>query len=400
MTIDVRGISPSELERYEAVAMRTFGVDVVEGESRLAKVLQTERAYAAFDGDEIVGTAGTFGHSLSVPGGSLPMAGLTFVSVLPSHRRRGVLRALMRKHEEDMDAHNESISGLWASESSIYGRFGYGVAAEAHYLETDSRMLRFAEDFTPDNVRFVDNEQAFEQLAPLYTAAFGQRPGLFSRSEAWWKSRTLYDGPGKRSSGSKLRVATAQREGKSVGYLLYRQTAGNDRGLLDGTVAIVELVGLDLQAEQSLWHFVSHLDLYPHVTHWNAPLDSALPWMVEDRRRVQRQRTDTLWLRLRDISTALEARSYRCDGSLPIVLQGEPGPGYNLCVSGGQATCPAGPVEGGISLRRQDLASMFLGAFRPSELAAVGRLTGTPEWIAKADAFFGGSRTPWCPEIF
>lgn len=400
MAIAVRGITRSEMEQYEASAMRTFGADVAEGESRLAKVLQTERAYAAFDGDELVGTAGAFEHTLSVPGGSLPMAGLTFVSVLPSHRRRGVLRALMAKHEDDMVTHQEAVSGLWASESSIYGRFDYGVAAEAHYLETDARTLRFPTDFTPDAVRFVESQQALANIAPLYESAFPQRPGMFLRTEAWWNSRTLYDGPGRRGSGSNVRIATAQREGKPVGYILYRQIAGNDRGLLDGSVAIVELVGLDLQAEQSLWHFIAHLDLYPHLKYWNAPLDSALPWFVEDRRRVQRLRTDTLWLRLRDVPAALEARTYACDGSLPIKLQGEPNAGCNLRVTNGRASCVTGPADGGITLHRKDLASLYLGGFRPSELAAVGRLEGSPEMLLHADALFGGTRAPWCPEIF
>jgi predicted acetyltransferase len=400
MAIAVRAITRSELEQYEAIAMRTFGGDVAEGESRLAKVLRTERAYAAFDGDALVGTAGAFDHTLSVPGGSLPMAGLTFVSVLPSHRRRGVLRALMAKHDDDMATHNEAVSGLWASESSIYGRFDYGVAAEAHFLETDARTLRFPSDFTPDAVRFVESKHALENVAPLYQSAFPKRPGMFSRTEAWWSSRTLYDGPGRRGSGSNLRIATAQREGKPVGYILYRQVAGNDRGLLDGAVSIVELVGLDLQAEQSLWHFVAHLDLYPHLKYWNAPLDSALPWFVEDRRRVQRLRTDTLWLRLRDVPAALEARSYACDGSLNIKLQGEPGQGYNLHVTNGRASCAKGVAEGGITLHRKDLASLYLGGFRPSELASVGRLDGFPKIILQADALFGGTRAPWCPEIF
>lgn len=400
MAITVRTIKRSEFDRYEAVAMQTFGGDVPEGESRLSKVLQTERAYAAFDGDEIVGTAGAFEHKLSIGGGSIPMAGLTFVSVLPSHRRRGVLRALMAKHTDDMEAHGECVSGLWASESSIYSRFGYGVAAEAHYLETDARTLRFARDFTPDSIRFVNIEEAPAQLAPIYESIREQRPGFFSRSDSWWKTRTLYDGPGRRGSGSNLRVATAIRDGRAVGYILYRQTAGNDRGLLDGAVTIAELIGIDLKAEQSLWHFIANLDLYPRLTYWNAPLDCALPWLVEDRRRVRRLRTDTLWLRLHDIPTALEARKYLDDGQLSLTLRGELGASYSLRVSKGHASCEAGHSEGGINLSREDLSSLFLGTVQPSQLAALGRLDGTGKAVAVADALFRGSRVPWCPEIF
>ena len=350
--------------------MQTFGGDVPEGESRLAKVLRVERAYAAFDGDEIVGTAGAFDHQLTIGGGSAPMAGLTFVSVLPSHRRQGVLRALMAKHNDDMEAHGECISGLWASESSIYSRFGYGIAAEAHYLETDARTLRFAREFVPDSIRFVDIKEAQEQLEPLYEAIREQRPGFFTRTDSWWKTRTLYDGPGRRGSGSNLRVATAIRDGRLVGYILYRQTADNNRGLLDGAVTIAELIGIDLKAEQSLWHFAAHLDLYPHLTYWNAPLDCALPWLVEDRRRVRLLRTDTLWLRLHNIPAALEAREYLHDGQLSLSLRGEDA-SYALRVVDGRASCETGHSEDAINLSREDLSALFKVA-----------------------------RVPWCPEIF
>tara|TARA_R110002096_G_scaffold77896_10_gene183474 strand:+ start:47377 stop:48576 length:1200 start_codon:yes stop_codon:yes gene_type:complete len=399
MAFTVRTINRSEFDRYEAVAMQTFGGDVPEGESRLAKVLRVERAYAAFDGDEIVGTAGAFDHQLTIGGGSAPMAGLTFVSVLPSHRRQGVLRALMAKHNDDMEAHGECISGLWASESSIYSRFGYGIAAEAHYLETDARTLRFAREFVPDSIRFVDIKEAQEQLEPLYEAIREQRPGFFTRTDSWWKTRTLYDGPGRRGSGSNLRVATAIRDGRLVGYILYRQTADNNRGLLDGAVTIAELIGIDLKAEQSLWHFAAHLDLYPHLTYWNAPLDCALPWLVEDRRRVRLLRTDTLWLRLHNIPAALEAREYLHDGQLSLSLRGEDA-SYALRVVDGRASCETGHSEDAINLSREDLSSLFLGTVQPSQLAAVGRLDGTKKAVAVADALFKVARVPWCPEIF
>jgi len=96
---------------------------------RLAKALELERMHAAFEDDEIVGGAGAFTYDFSVPGGTLPCAGVTVVGVYPTHRRRGVLRAMMETQLRDVHERGEPIAALWASEETIYGRFGYGIAA-------------------------------------------------------------------------------------------------------------------------------------------------------------------------------------------------------------------------------------------------------------------------------
>ncbi|MCP4448166.1 MAG: GNAT family N-acetyltransferase [Myxococcales bacterium] len=404
MAIVVRPVTRSEFDQYEEVAMLTFGGEKPEGESRLHKTLALDRTYAAFDGSELVGTSGAYSHTLSIPGGQIPMAGFTFVSVRPSHRRLGVLRAMVNSHEEDMASRNEAVSGLWSSESSIYGRFGYGVAVDSYHLEADASHLDFLSSLALDKIRFIDKERAYEILSPVYAAAAHSRPGMVSRSENWWQNRTLHDGPPRRGSGSSLRIAVARRQEKVVGYVMFRQQSRNDRGLLDGEITIAELVGVDPEAEQSLWHFVCRLDLFPQVRYWNAPLDCPLPWIIHDRRRVRRLRNDCLWLRLRDVPTALAARTYAGAGSLRITLQNEPGGDilgrHTLEVANGKARCTTFAGEGEVAISQQDLASLYLGTFKPSELAAVRRLSASPTTVAKADALFAWPQAPWCAEIF
>ena len=102
-----------------------------ERAERFARVLPLERMHAAFDGDAVVGGAGAFPFQLTVPGGVVPCGGVTVVGVLPTHRRRGVLTAMMRTQLEDIRDRGEPIAALWASEEMIYGRFGYGMASLA-----------------------------------------------------------------------------------------------------------------------------------------------------------------------------------------------------------------------------------------------------------------------------
>lgn len=406
MGIEVRAIERAEYETFSKVAMHTFGGEALEGDARdrLLHVLDLKRTYVAFDGADMVGTSGSFSFQLSIPGGRIPMAGLTMVSVRPSHRRQGVMRAMMSAHEEDMRERGEAISGLWASESAIYPRFGYGLAAESYHLEVDSSRLRFLDHLEFDQMRILEIDAAEERLPPIYAACAKARPGMLQRSEAWWKWRSLYDGEDRRGGASSMRIAVARREGRDVGYLLYRQSFAMERGIMAGSARIVELVGLDLQAEASLWNYACHLDLFPTLSWWNAPVDNALPWLVQDRRQVHRSRRDTLWLRLRDVPAALQARRYGFDGSLRISLTegdaGEAASQYQLSVSDGVGECSHHTGESDLRLSPQSLSSLYLGTFRASELAAAGRLEGGVDAIRLADRLFASALPPWCPEVF
>ena len=75
-----------------------------------------------------------------MPGGTLPCGGVTVVGVSPTHRRRGVLRTMMDAQLRDIHERGEPIAALWASEETIYGRFGYGIAAWAGEIKLGARV--------------------------------------------------------------------------------------------------------------------------------------------------------------------------------------------------------------------------------------------------------------------
>src|SRR6185503_18593563 len=104
------------------------------------------RALAAYDGDEPVALTGAYRFDLSIPGGELPCAGVTWVGVIPTHRRRGILRDLMRRELEDVHSWGEPIAALWASEAAIYGRFGYGHAAPNGQAKSDRARFALREE--------------------------------------------------------------------------------------------------------------------------------------------------------------------------------------------------------------------------------------------------------------
>jgi predicted acetyltransferase len=403
MGLEIRTVADDELPAFGEALLATFGEDPDVDPTFLERVralIPSGQRWAAFDGGAVVATAGTFDHAIALPGGGgLPMAGLTIVTVRPTHRRRGILRELMRLHLDDARRRGFPISGLWASEASIYQRFGYGVAAFGHAVEIDgAHALELAGPRELDELRWLDEAQARRELPAIYARALADRPGVLLRSEAWWRERRFLESAFARAGASRRRHVAAARAGELVGYLQYRQRSGFTDGLPSGTLEIVELVAIDVCAAATLWRFALRADLFPRVTWWNAPVDDPLPWIVTDGRRIKRRVTDTLWLRLDDVPAALAARRYPADGALRRVIEGA---AWELAVSGGHARCTAAdPGAPALHLSRPALGSIYLGGAAASQLARAGVVHGDPSAIAAADRLFASAIAPWCPEVF
>ena len=159
--MEIRGIRPDEAEAHIRAIGVGFGEQVSDEVVRLEKaVLETDRALAAFDGDRMVGGSAAISFQLAVPGGVVPCAGITSVSVHPTHRRRGILTALMRRLLDDLRG-REAISALWASEGAIYGRFGYGMATLSTELEVRRAHSAFRGGYRPSgSMRLVERDEA------------------------------------------------------------------------------------------------------------------------------------------------------------------------------------------------------------------------------------------------
>lgn len=405
MALEIRAITDDEIPAYREAVVVTFGDDDDNdpgGPARLRALIAPAQLWAAFDGSTIVATAGTFDHAIAVPGGGqIAMAGLTMVTVRPTHRRRGILRELMRLHLDDARGRGFPISGLWTSEAPIYGRFGYGIAAEGEAYEiAHAHALAFADARELDEVHPLDEERARRELPAIYARATANRPGALIRSEVWWRERRFLEAPFVRGGASRRRHVVASRGGELVGYVQFRQRPSSLGGVPAGRLEIIELVAADARAEATLWQLVLRVDLFPAVTWWNAPVDDLLPWLVADPRRIKRSRGDTLWLRLDDVPAALAARRYAADGRLQLAIDGA---AWELAVEGGRASCTAiaaGPGAAGLRLSRSALGSLYLGAFSASRLARAGHVHGDPASIAAADHMFASPIAPWCPEVF
>ncbi len=317
------------------------------------------------------------------------------VSVLPTHRRRGLLNGLIGAHFADCRERGESVSGLWASEYQIYGRYGYGEAAPNCDISIDARSVGVPA--AQDAVRLVDSDEARRVIPKVYERVYAARPGRLSRSENHWEHRHCHDPEERRFGASARRYVVAYREGEAVGYATYRQKAKWEDSVAVGAVSVGELFGIDSAARLSLWALVCSIDLFPNVRATNVPIDFELPWQAARPQLIERRVRDGIFLRLLDVPRALEARGYVASDSIVLEVvdtMGIAGGTFRLEASPGGASCVPAADTPDVSLDVAALSSLYLGADLVVPLSRAGRITGNAEGLRRLRTLLG-----WAPTL-
>jgi predicted acetyltransferase len=402
MTIEIRAAAPEEAAPFRQVMGHAFGFDPNEKTlDRFHSLWEPERSRNAYDDGKMVATLGVISLQLTVPGAALPAAGTSMVAVLPSHRRQGLLRKMMLAHLDDVAEHEEPIAALWASESSIYGRFGFGTASSAVDVTAPTahrRFHRLAPE--PASVDLITSEQARTLLPAIHDKLRTSWPGMFARSEAWWSGRWFFDPEGERDGATRLRFGLSSL---GDGYVIYRQkekwTAGNP----DGELLVSDLVAETPESWSGLWSFILNHDLATKVTaNLRSPQDPLFGFLAAPRRTSLRP-GDGLWVRLHDPAKALAARSYLVEGELVIEAHDPLNDRvHTLFLEAGPdgASCTPTDRQPEIVLDLEDLGAVYLGWSRLRSFARAGRLSGDHHALARADNMFSWDPAPWCPEIF
>jgi predicted acetyltransferase len=316
--IDVRRCGTvEELQGGLNVVSHYFGHENrLEDAERFAQWIEIERMHVARIDGRIVGGAGAFGWELTIPGATVRAAGITVVGVLPTHRRRGVLTAMMKEQLEDCRRRGDLVAHLFASEGAIYGRFGYGLAARMGDATIAKERTAFAEPFEPrGTVRLVDHEESVRVIPSLYDEVRRRRPGMFSRNEPWWTTRRLHDDPARRRAGP-LNRALLELDGAAAGYALYRVNQDWVGGSSAGHVIVTEALATSPAATRELWRWLLDFDWTSEFRASMLPLDHALFLLLAEPRRMQFRINDGQWVRLVDVEQALSARTYRRGGEV------------------------------------------------------------------------------------
>ncbi|GAA4908750.1 GNAT family N-acetyltransferase [Streptomonospora salina] len=404
---DVRMPEESELPAVcevvgEALLAASHSLDQVR------ETLERDRSLAVFDGGRPVGCTSAYSFTMTLPGGPRPVAGITGVGVWPTHRRRGVLSAMLRRQLADVRDRGEDVAALFASEGGIYGRFGFGPAAGAVHLDLPTREVALRTDAPRDpalRLRLTGAEEARGALAEVHRAAAARRVGEFQRDTAWW-NKVLRDDPAERDGRGPLRCAVAEDDAGPLGYILYRtRQRWNEYGAAAGCLEVQEHYATAPAAAALLWEHVLTRDLVLRVTHDMLPLDDPLLHLLDDSYRTRLHHNANLWVRLVNVPGALERRSYAAPVDTVIEVRDRHCPWnagrWRLSADTDAARCTPAEDAPDISLDVSHLGAAFLGDTPLSgylESGMVGEATAGA--VQRLDTALGRSDRPHCADIF
>ena len=403
-------VTDEELRRFYDPLELAFAEDFQEAGITAEKpFMERERLINAFDGERRVAASGAFSMRLTIPGAIIPVSAITAVGVVPDMRRRGILRQMMDWLLADARAHDESVAILWASEAAIYQRFGFGMSTVVSHFDVDRGRLVFRAPLPPRDdvrIRMVDTDEAARIGELVYEQIRQVAPGSMDRPTLQWQTLLMADAEWMREGqGPKFR-AVLEVAGEPRGYVVYRvKDDWSHRGPAN-VLTVVELLGLDPEAEQRLWQWIAGLDLMGSVIGRRGPVPHPLQqWLLEPR-RLGLTVNDGLWLRFVDLATALAARRYIGPGSIVLDIDDEmfesnAGRWKLTVADDGTATVKRSTADPDLAIDVGALASTYLGTWRFLDLAAAGRVRECrPGAIETADGLFRARRTAYANTMF
>lgn len=349
--------------------------------------------YGAYDGSTLVGTTDGGVGTLTLPGGAaVSHLAVTHVGVLPTHTRRGIVSALLRRQLRDARDAGHVVATLRASEAVIYGRYGYGVATSSVRAEVITARARLRDGVaTSGTTRLVDREGALDRQAAILDENPSARPGFVSRLSIWWAAHRL------REDDKPVWVAVHSTDGRDDGYVRYRPTdpsqwwSGADR-----RVVVEDLHAPTDAVLADLLRFLLRLDLVDRITFPTLPVDTVLPLLVHDRRAVRLQSTsDETWLRILDVHAALTARNYGSGSPVTVTVDDDELPENAGTVEVGRDGVRRVDGPGAVRVHVRELAAVLLGGTSCRALATAGLVTGDADALAAADALFATDRAPF-----
>lgn len=410
--IDIRTATADDWPEFVETMVSAFGSPPSEpSATQWERLIDFSKMLVATDrqaGREmVVGTTGWLPFDMTVPGGEIPMAGVTMVTVRPSHRRRGILRALMTRQLHDLHAAGLAVAKLWASESGIYQRFGYGISTYRGGIEIDRGHGAFLGRPDPiGTTRLIGRAEALELFPDVYERARRAIPGSLRRTPLWWDARALAEHPvGTGSQGALFRIIL-EIDGRPEGYAAYYTTPGwAQGGLPSGSLDVLEAVGTSPVATREVWRYLLSVDLMAKVHTHRLGRDHPLFLMLEDPRRLRSWVRDGTWVRIVEVAGALAARRYATEGALTFELVDALCPwnegAWTLEAESGGATVRRATASPDLRLSVAELSAMYLGTIPCSGLLGAGRLDElAPGAARRADLLFHADAPPWCLDDF
>lgn len=393
----MRAIIADEFERWARAESRAHSNRLADDPDELLPHFDLTRSIAVFEGAEIVGGSHSHLLEMSVPGGFATVAGVSNVAVQPTHTRRGIMTRMMRYQLDGIHERGEPLAALFATESAIYGRFGYGVGSMHEFWTLERPHNSYARKHDPPGrIGFIDPADIVKDLPDVFKRSAAGRPGVFQRAPHHWLRDSRLPEHSQGGPGG-LFYAAYIEDGRIDGYVQYRSRRP--------AVIVNELMATTPAANAALWRFCFDLDLMERTEAIKRPVDDPMPWLLADPRRLQRATRDGLWLRIVDVPAALQLRQYLANDRLTLKVQddfcGWNAGAYELDGSLEGATCRPTDASPDLTITVAGLSSAYLGAASLTTLAHAGLAEEhTPNALLRADRMFAVHLKPWTPYNF
>jgi predicted acetyltransferase len=403
MHVELRPFAEPELDAVVQVTALAFGQAPLPPGTPLGfAASELDRSRVATVDGEIVASGRNYSFALTLPGGAVvPAAGVSWIAVVPTFRRRGVLRRMMAELDADALAHGEAVSILTASEGGIYERFGYGIATWRMNFSLAHAHAALAVAADDDGrMRYIDRADALRRFPPIYARACTQRAGMVSRPDPWWEESFAQFLPADKAS---FFVVHTDPDGVDDGFLAFEVAGDFEHGTHRTTLHVVDLITTTRSARAALWQFACSVDLVETISGARFPVDEPLRFLLADPRRLRVHALfDHLWLKVLDVERALEARRYSASDEVVIeVHDGDAVSRYRLDGGPEGATCRPSSAEPDLVLGIAQLGSIYLGGTRVEQYVAAGlALEVTPRAAARTDALFASYPAPASPTWF
>jgi predicted acetyltransferase len=406
----LRPITAAEWPRFSRSMSTTFGqAPGGPHQETPPPIAELDRSLGLPDGDRFAVTAGIYSLQMSVPGGVVPTAGVTWVTVAPTHRRRGLLTAVMRRQLDEVHAAGrEPVAALWAAEGAIYGRFGYAPAAQRGSWTGEAARLRLRPDVDcgTGSVRLVGAAEFRPAAVAVHEQVRRFVPGNLARDDGWWE-RQLHDEPAT-PGGATARQLALHREddGTVTGYATYRlQASWNERSEPTGVLTVGEVRATTPAAYAALWRFLLSHDLVRTVEAPDASPDDPVRHLLADPRAWHARPTDSLWVRLVDVGPALSARRYPTRLDMVIEVRDRfcdwNDGRWHVWGHPAGAFCDRTDRDPDLVMDIEALSAAYLGGESLAALQGAGRVTEiSPGAVTQAATAFRWPVTPWCPDNF
>jgi predicted acetyltransferase len=365
--------------------------------------LDQGRGIGVFEGAELVGLGTITGLEVTVPGGVLPMAGVTVIGVKPTHRRRGIMSQMIRQQLQTLhESGEEPLAGLTASESMIYGRFGYGVATfgASFTIPRHRAALRPVPGADEVRLRLIPTADSVAVCETVQARQVGKRAGMLARPASWGRARAV-DLDSWRAGRSALRTVLAERDGEAVGFARYRtkdEWASNSVAI--GNADVDEIYADDAAAFAALVRYLVEIDLTGGAAFRRQPVDSPLLYLLADLRAADMRVRDVLYLRLVDVDRALAVRTYATPVNVVLEVTDQVCPWnagrWRLTGDEKTAQCTRTDASADLALDVRELAAAYLGGTALAALEQAALVTELrPGALADAARAFATSLAPW-----